>query len=428
MRYSKKNPVIRLSSVLTVLILMICLCIPAGAAGTDNTPVAASGTEEENLNIYYSAVERGSANPEEPLAITTYEGGGDQPTHPKVLYFLEGWNGHKYWMAYTPYPGNNGNEENPCVTYSDDGIHWSEEGISNPIDRTAYDTCIFSDVHLVYIPDTDTMELWARWCSTAGDDGKEPGWEGVYRWKSKDGLHWEDKEYLYHSIDTEFTSVLSPAVIYDEGKYKIWVCHQREFLRYYESDDGTDWKYIRDISVNITPLGEYKLWHFDMIRTDKGYEFVGCYQRNGEFDQNNYIAYSRSDDNIHFEPAVCILANGEKGSFDDLELYRPSLVKVGNKYRLYYGAQKDFMIWHIGMTEAPDMMLLHELLDANTEEELPTYGSGNDDADQGGIGFIKPALNKMWEHKKYIAVGFFAATMLFATCGCAVCVYYRRKR
>ena len=40
------------------------------------------------------------ANADVPLNIRTYDG-FDQPCHPKVLYFEEGWNGHRYWMAYT---------------------------------------------------------------------------------------------------------------------------------------------------------------------------------------------------------------------------------------------------------------------------------------------------------------------------------------
>ena len=196
----------------------------------------------------------------------------------------------------------------------------------------------------------------------------------------------------------------------------------------FESEDGTDWQYIRDISVNITPLGDFKLWHFDMIKTHKGYEFVGCYQRNGEFDQNNYIAYSWSEDNIHFEPAVCILANGDAGSFDDLELYRPSLVQVGNKYRLYYGAQKDIRIWHIGMTEAPDMEALHELLAANTEEALPAYGVEPEEAREENTNFVEKLPSKLWEHKKYVAFGFFACGGLVAVTGALVYAVRRKKK
>ena len=217
------------------------------------------------------------------------------------------------------------------------------------------------------------MELWVRYCSR-GTDGLENGWEGVYRLTSTDGINWSDKEELYHTVDTSWASVLSPSVIYDEGKYKIWFIYQRSCLKYYESADGRNWQYIKDISNNIATLGSYKMWHFDMIKTDKGYEFVCCYQINGKFDKNNYIGYSYSLDNEYFEPVIPVLSNGPKGSFDDLELYRPCLVKVNNKYRMYYGAQKNIRIWHIGLVEAPTMEVLYLLLKSN-KSNLPSNES-----------------------------------------------------
>lgn len=342
------------------------------AGHVDETYGALSEEKCETLDLFYSALIHGKANPKKPLDIITYPGGDNQPTHPKVLYFPNGWNGHKYWMTYSPYPDNNNFEENPCITYSDDGIKWSETGINNPIVATEHSGCYYSDPHLVYKPETKTLELWVRYCSN-GTDGKTQGWEGVYRLKSTDGVNWSEKEYLYHVVDTVAQSLVSPSIIFDEGRYKIWVCYKRQCLKYYESADGTNWRFVKDISNGITPIGVYKLWHFDMIKTPVGYEFVGCYQYNGEFNLNNYIAYSRSEDNENFETPTLVLANGEEGQFDDLELYRPCLVKIGNKYRMYYGAQKDIRIWHIGVVETPNMYLLGELLKKGANELLPEY-------------------------------------------------------
>ena len=39
--------------------------------------------------------------------------GDDQAFHPKVLNFEKPWNGYRYWMAYTPYPGADQRKENP---------------------------------------------------------------------------------------------------------------------------------------------------------------------------------------------------------------------------------------------------------------------------------------------------------------------------
>src|SRR5699024_10013244 len=48
-----------------------------------------------------------------------------EAVHPSVLYFPDGWNGHRYWMAYTPYAGGTDGREDPCIAYSDDGTNWT---------------------------------------------------------------------------------------------------------------------------------------------------------------------------------------------------------------------------------------------------------------------------------------------------------------
>lgn len=49
-----------------------------------------------------------------------------QPYHPSVCFFKEGWNGYKYWMAFTPMPKEAlpypDRWENPCLVASMDGI------------------------------------------------------------------------------------------------------------------------------------------------------------------------------------------------------------------------------------------------------------------------------------------------------------------
>src|SRR5690348_14420171 len=42
---------------------------------------------------------------ETQTAITTYAGSPNAIVHPSLLFFDEGWNGWRYWMAYTPYNG-----------------------------------------------------------------------------------------------------------------------------------------------------------------------------------------------------------------------------------------------------------------------------------------------------------------------------------
>jgi hypothetical protein len=55
------------------------------------------------------------------VEIPTYDD-SYQLTHPKVLYFSEGWNHYKYWMSMTPYPQQNDYFENPSIVVSNDGV------------------------------------------------------------------------------------------------------------------------------------------------------------------------------------------------------------------------------------------------------------------------------------------------------------------
>lgn len=68
------------------------------------------------------------------LDIKTYFAGRNQPTHPNVISFDTPWHGYRYYMAYTPYPYQNGFEENPCLAASNDLIHWeTPAGLYNPL-------------------------------------------------------------------------------------------------------------------------------------------------------------------------------------------------------------------------------------------------------------------------------------------------------
>ena len=72
--------------------------------------------------------------------IPTYDGSGEC-THPSVIDSVATlgypWYGYRYWMAFTPYPGNNARRfrlENPSIVASDDGTRWViPPGVRNPI-------------------------------------------------------------------------------------------------------------------------------------------------------------------------------------------------------------------------------------------------------------------------------------------------------
>ena len=96
------------------------------------------------------------------LNIETYRAGDNQPTHPSVVSFETPWHGYSYWMAYSPYPYANGEEENPCVVASNDLLYWeTPTGLANPIGNNEETGCDeLKDPHILYRGDLDRLEVW----------------------------------------------------------------------------------------------------------------------------------------------------------------------------------------------------------------------------------------------------------------------------
>ena len=271
-------------------------------------------------------------NASKKLNIKTHESGEDQPIHPKVLFFKNGFGGHKYWMAYTPYPNARDAEENPCVAYSDDMINWHEpiNGL-NPLD-IGTSSEYMSDTHLVYNYDTEKLELWYRQASTINNT------ETIYRRTTTDGLAWSDREEMYRSTGG-ISKVLSPCINYEDGIYKIWAGsgNPSGYLKYYESTDGCNWEY--KATTNL--MG----WHFDIIKTELGYESIISDTQSGAT-----ISYAKSTDGISWSEKKLLLSKGESGNFDDTRLYRASVLKLDDIYCVYYTGVSSSNVWGIGLS------------------------------------------------------------------------------
>lgn len=76
----------------------------------------------------------------QPCHVPTYDG-SNECTHPSIVDSLDvlgrPWHGYRYWMAFTPYPGNNPMRErfeNPSIVASHDADNWVVPGgVENPI-------------------------------------------------------------------------------------------------------------------------------------------------------------------------------------------------------------------------------------------------------------------------------------------------------
>ncbi|MBQ3005759.1 MAG: hypothetical protein IJD88_07475 [Clostridia bacterium] len=194
------------------------------------------------------------------LNIETYLAGKNQPTHPSFYDFGNKWNGYRYWMAYSPYPYGNGQEENPCIAVSNDLLYWeTPKSLANPIADNEETGCDeLKDPHIVYREDLKRIEVWylGRLSKNLGGDGESLT---LFRKYSNDGISWSDFEVM----DT--IKYLSPTVIWKENKYCMWSIGFATYdtqgtIVYQESKDGFSWS--KPIKCSIDSKKEdIDIWH-----------------------------------------------------------------------------------------------------------------------------------------------------------------------
>lgn len=266
------------------------------------------------------------------VAISTYDG-SNQLTHPKVLYFPKEWNGYKYWMSMTPYPGGNDKYENPSIVVSNDGNTWSTpSGLKNPVSGIPTDVKTgghYSDPQLVM--NGDTMELWYRYNPSLPNKKNirlpNNAINTYYRKLSKDGIHWTAAQKLMQSRDGH----LSLCVNYEEGMYKTWYATYGGDLRYSESKDAINWSNPVFCSVGL-PKG-FVPYHQDMIKNGSDYYLLQTAERKANYTFDLFLASSK--DGIHFGTAQQLLPNKDAALWKGVSFYRSTLFVKDNKLDLF---------------------------------------------------------------------------------------------
>ncbi|MDD4309759.1 MAG: T9SS type A sorting domain-containing protein [Candidatus Cloacimonetes bacterium] len=281
-----------------------------------------------------------------PLNIPAYvqnSSAQDEILHPDVLYFPSGWNGYKYWMAFTPFPNTNAVYENPSIVVSNDNVSWIvPPGATNPIDSFASSASTYnSDPDLLMSPDGNTMYcIWRRVVS----------WntETIFSRSTTDGITWTNKVTVLTHITTNSGSLISPSIIYQNGKYMLWYVKKgtprQVMYREAASITGT-WSapVLTNIlpfsyDINSKPLTE--TWHIDVIYHNGYYWMinqVGPYQGYGG---ELFLGYS--EDGIAWvfgsNPVLSPVSNAW-----DKVLYRASLVPLNdntNNFRIWYSTER----------------------------------------------------------------------------------------
>lgn len=274
--------------------------------------------------------------------------------HPKVLYFSKGWKGYKFWMAYTPYPQGDVKYENPCIAVSQDGINWATpKGLENPLDLP-FENGYNSDTHLVYREDLDIIECWYRPYDIKTNKN------AIYRRVSSDGIHWQNREVIFDFNDVQ---MLSPAINFENGKYKIWYCLGNE-IRYIESLDSSAKRWPKTFLALKFDWSKFYPWHLDVIKTEKGYEMIVCVWEKAIKGANNNSAdlfYCSTDEanKVIDQPYPILKRNTNKDAFDYRSIYRASFIKVNGKYYIYYSCISNNWTRSMALSFGSDINDLH---------------------------------------------------------------------
>ena len=182
------------------------------------------------------------------------------------------------------------------VCVSNDRIHWKPfegEGKAVSLDPlTPFedpDKQYNSDTHLVYRKDIDTLECYWRQVDNRTRIDK------IMKRTTTDGIHWSKAQNVLVS-DARTDRILSPAIIYENGRYKMWTvnCKRKFPVLYRESKDGFHWTTPSTIQLKY-PSDRLRSWHLDVIHTEKGYEMlvVAFYKGHRHREMNLYYTSSK---------------------------------------------------------------------------------------------------------------------------------------
>lgn len=288
---------------------------------------------------------------ETQVAITTPYGGINAIVHPNLLFFAEGWNGWRYWMAYTPYNGGDPQLENPCIAVSNDGESWSvPAGLTNPIEASPAGAGYNADPVLFMTADGRTMCMVFK----VNDATKQL----VLR-TTTDGVTWTAKQVI---LDNTYEDV-SPAILWDRGKYRMWTIVYDDAVvgsstankMYQRTADDPAGPWSAPTACTETGLPEGALaggaliWHIDIKRVGQEYHCVMATAPDAG--QPTGVAarlwFGKSTDGLAWTYARQSVIN--TGGFTQQGYYKaailPKVTPQGIAYDMWYSGTGDYKMY-----------------------------------------------------------------------------------
>lgn len=289
--------------------------------------------ESRSTNIFDIDLNRAYApNADTFLDIPCYI--GTSAVHPSVLYFPKGWNGYRYWMAFTPYENTDNQVENPSVVCSNDGQDWIvPPGVKNPLALSPGAPGYNSDTVLFMDRDGETMNLVYREYVPA-NKGSE---ERFYMFQSIDGTNWGTRK-LIHVTDAKVVRGMSPAIVWTGTQYMMWyvdilMIPHKVVMK--TSSDLVNWSLAVETDI-VADVGR-QIWHIDIK------EYAGKYwaliQDDVADGAPGYLYAAKSDDGVHWTRSENPIMRGMPGTWQSgiyKSTFVPKITERGVTFDIWY--------------------------------------------------------------------------------------------
>lgn len=292
--------------------------------------------------------------------------------HPDVIHFADGKDGYNYWMVYTPYPPQS--SENPCIVRSNDGIIWTDAGISNPVvpsgEPSNWNDLENPDPDFVYVQDYDKWFMVWVGGNTATDSRK------IALAYSSDGKTWTQYDGTpvngnlnpvilsgddaagqpWERSSEGISKVCTPTLFYENGIFYLYYAEEASGNNYGKAGFATfSWNNTSNEIVNFERYSNNPTVSLPMdddfyagcghLDISKNNGIFYMYVVRGVLHSNSYeLAWLTSSDKMSWKYEGKALPRGTAGEWDNRFIYRSSptvdptgqIVKYDGKIKLYY--------------------------------------------------------------------------------------------
>lgn len=285
--------------------------------------------------------------------------------HPCVRYIPEAYEGHCWWLVYTPYYGADASMENPILCYAESNepeppTEWKVYCEVKGKPKKGYN----SDPALLYT----NCKLYVFWREFGTEAVERSGHKiATFGGEVKNGKIVNEFGPMVWSDDAEADAEVSPTFIERDGKFicnamhlkfcSKWLKRQRPITknvltkiitvadllgigsqqksygiaRWESKSINQSFSYVETLKFNNCNV-LYRPWHMDFFEyKGKLYAIVQTNQMNADI----CLAYSNDSEQFTFfdKPMITNATIGKLG------IYKPTAGVVGNTFYLYYTAQ-----------------------------------------------------------------------------------------